>query len=198
LSIYKTQYEAAIKSGKSKKEAAAVANQFTHGLNFYAKQGKVGGAAKFNGPGIDQMHYSIGEHGRPGSVLGGPSKKTQAWMAKHGVKSLGAVNDITKWNSGYKERMKEIQVAKPQYEAQWALDQERFKERAEAYQKSETTKTDFQNVKASQRIQGIGREPIQTGSTTMVDPGKHQQIQPKPRYWAWRIKELRHQLKKRR
>jgi len=75
------------------------ANRASWGGNFFARQGKVGGAAKYNTHGFDQMHFSLDEGGRQGTIAGGAGPLIQADLRKHGVEPTGPMGDD--WKSPY-------------------------------------------------------------------------------------------------
>lgn len=80
-----------------------IANRLSWGGNFFARQGKVGGAVTYNGPAIDSMHYSLDEPGqaaRQGSITGTPSERVQKWLEKYGITST-EMGDVSKWRSPY-------------------------------------------------------------------------------------------------
>ena len=72
------------------------ADRFTWGGNFIAKQFKKRGFA-----GLDTMHVSLDEHGRHGSVAGGPTKEVAEWLKSQGVQFESDRMDLAKWRSVY-------------------------------------------------------------------------------------------------
>lgn len=88
-----------------------VARRFSHGGNFFARQGIIGGASHYGAPGgYDHMHYSLDEKGRQGTIVGGAGPKIQAHLRKYGIEPAGPMGDILQWRSPYKTQQPQTQT----------------------------------------------------------------------------------------
>ena len=87
-----------------------VAKRFSHGGNFFARQGIIGGAARYGGLPYDQMHYSLDEGGRQGSIVGGAGSKIQAHLRKYEIEPAGPMGDVLEWKSPYRTQQSQPQT----------------------------------------------------------------------------------------